>query len=186
MNDLTPETWETIPGYNQRYQASNLGRVRSTDLHTTDNMGRPRLFKGRVLTQVALPSGYLTTQLSHRTKARTRLVHRLVAAAFHGEPLPGQQTNHKNGDKADNRPENLEWVTQSQNMRHAVREGLWVAARGERAAKSKLTEADVRAIRRLLPPKKHGDIIAIARQFGVTAQAVTSIASGRTWSHLRE
>ena len=58
-----------------------------------------------------------------------RLVHRLVAIAFIGLPDPGQQVNHIDGDKANNRSMNLEWMTAGENIRHAISLGNHPAAR---------------------------------------------------------
>ena len=61
-------------------------------------------------------NGYLKVKI----KRKTRTVHRLVAMAFHGIPEPNMVVNHINGVKTDNRPENLEWVTYSQNIFHSL------------------------------------------------------------------
>lgn len=62
--------------------------------------------------------GYLAV----RVNKKCVLVHRVVARLFHGEPEKGQMVNHKNGVKQDNRPGNLEWVSQADNNRHATYE----------------------------------------------------------------
>lgn len=92
-----------IDGYHATYQGSIYG---------------PR---GKRVLRVG-NSGYLQLTININGENKTFLAHRLVASAFHGvRPL---QVNHKNGDKEDNRPSNLEWVTASDNCAHAYRSGL--------------------------------------------------------------
>lgn len=114
------ETWKDIPGY-PGYQASDHGRIRSVDKTEVigSRWGRPvsRLRKGRVHRPGRVPRGYLTVSVNNETV----LVHRLVLAAFRGSPSPGQEANHLNGHRADNRPDNLEWTTRSGNELHAYR-----------------------------------------------------------------
>lgn len=98
------ETWRSTP-ICADFEVSNLGRVR-----------RPN---GLVLKTWALnTTGYLQVQALDRRK---HLVHRLVASAFVDGFRTGLVVNHKNGDRADNRSENLEWVTRSENERHSYR-----------------------------------------------------------------
>jgi hypothetical protein len=124
----------------------------------------------------------LTVNLSRDGKNGHVLVHRLVAAAFHGQPRPDQVTNHKDGDKTNNHASNLEWVTQAENVRHAVETGLQQSARGEAAGNSKLNRHQVRRIRTYLAAGEH--MKAIAQRFGVSQRAIRSISTGRTWGHV--
>lgn len=78
---------------------------------------------GRLLRSTATTKGYLTVTLCRDNRLMTRYVHRLVAEAFHGPPN-GLHVNHKDGDKANNGAENLEWVTPRENNHHALRSGL--------------------------------------------------------------
>jgi len=107
-----PEEWRPVPGLDglTGYEASSLGRLRRD---------------GRDVNQYPA-RGYRAFKHGRDKKA----VHRFVAAAFHGLPLPGRQVNHKNVRKADNRPENLEWVTAAENTRHAWNTGLNQGAHG--------------------------------------------------------
>lgn len=99
-----------IPGIESHYFAGSDGNVYTAKTY------RKRV--GRKSNK-----GYPQVTISIQNKITLRLVHRLIAAAFHGLPN-GLEVNHKNGVKDDNRPENLEWVTRSQNHIHAYKTGL--------------------------------------------------------------
>ena len=93
------ETFKKIEEFNN-YSISNLGNVRNDKT-------------GRILKQYIKPSGYKQVQLGAKTTPQ--YVHRLVGKAFIPNNQNKPQINHKNGDKGDNRVENLEWVTASEN-----------------------------------------------------------------------
>lgn len=117
-------------------------------------------------------------QVRHMTQGvRTYcLAHRLVWLHFMG-PIPeGMQINHKNGDKKDNRPGNLELVTASQNARHAYAVGT-KDQHGQRNPSAKLTDSQVAAIR-LMYNTGHKTQIQIAQQFQVTHQTISKIVRG--------
>lgn len=114
--------WAAIEGY-PGYEVSDTGLVRSLDRVVVQNFkDKPpmeRKLKGKILYQRPIRNGYRMIRLCPAVKMH--LVHRLVAMAF----LPGDfslQVNHKNGVRHDNRAENLEWVTCSENHLHAFRE----------------------------------------------------------------
>lgn len=95
---------------------SSFGNVRSLDRLVNMAHGAKRKVLGRVLKPfISKPTGYL--QISMHGKAFN--IHRLVAFAFCDCYAEGLQVNHKNGNKGDNRAENLEWVTASENQRHS-------------------------------------------------------------------
>jgi len=108
---------------------------------------------------------------------RNRMVHRLVMLAFVGES--DLQVNHVNGDKTDNRLENLEYCTGSENLQHAYDTGLRVGVKGEKHSSSKLTRACVERI-------KYGHQgmtqAAIARIYGVLPCNISRIRSGERWA----
>ena len=104
------ETWRWIPGYEDYYQISDLGNVRSV----TRRVGR-RLLRGGPLRPGRSGSGYLQVSLCRDGKAKQFDIHRLVLRAFDGEPSEGMQACHKNGDQLDNRYVNLRWDTPSAN-----------------------------------------------------------------------
>lgn len=120
-----PEVWRPIPLTRNTYEASSLGRIRSVTrlIRGRGRWGeflRPRT--GRVLRQQLKRNGYCHVAVGlgsgHTTTFR---VHKLIADAFHGPCPDGFEINHKDGNRANNRPDNLEYVTRSDNHRHAYR-----------------------------------------------------------------
>ena len=110
------EIWKDIEGYEGLYQVSNLGRIKSLQKGIKKEKIRKQFYKK--------DSGYLLITLSKENKLHTYSVHRLVAKAFIPNPNNKEQVNHKNGIKDDNRVENLEWNTSSENIQHAYKTGL--------------------------------------------------------------
>jgi hypothetical protein len=119
---MTPERWLPIAGYEGFYEVSDLGRVRSLDRVVIERGGKARPMRGRILKPSRYLDGYLIVSLCN-DRHHTRAVHDLVARAFHGEPAPGQQVCHFDGDKTNNLAANLRWDTQSANNLDAVRHG---------------------------------------------------------------
>lgn len=111
---------------------------------------------------------------------KTEYVHRLIAFAYHGLPSSGQEVNHIDGDPSNNRPTNLEWVTRSENMRHAFRTGLNHGFVGEANARAKLTSNDIVQVRRLINGGKH-TLTEIGKMYGVKVAAISKIKHGIRW-----
>lgn len=104
------ERWKPVIGYEGIYEVSNYGNVRNVT-------------SGHVLLQTNTTTGYRKVELYKNGRKNLR-VHRLVASAFINNTYGKPYINHKNGNKTDNRVENLEWCTQKENVNHAIRTGL--------------------------------------------------------------
>jgi hypothetical protein len=103
------EVWKDIKGFEGAYQISSLGRVRSLP-------GKYR--KELIRKLVPDKDGYLECMLCEKGKYTHKKVHRLVGEAFIKNPFGKKEINHKNGNRADNRIENLEWVSRKENEHH--------------------------------------------------------------------
>lgn len=180
-DDIDQETWRPIPGF-IGYEVSDLGRVRSYRKHGGTGrglVGEPRMKKVR-------PNrvGYLTVTLQKPDGDRCSayLVHSLVAAAFLGPRPAGTQVAHGDGDRGNARLENLRYATPSENADDKRRHGTDTP--GERNGMSKLSEADVRAIRRL---RAQGALQReLAEGFNVSISAIQFVLNGQHWSHVEE
>lgn len=106
------EIWKDVVGYEGIYQVSNLGRVKSLPRNGT--IKQERILKPHRV------QGYLLAELFNRGAHKGKRIHRLVAEAFIPNPDNKREVNHIDGDKHNNRVENLEWVTSSENQLHAA------------------------------------------------------------------
>lgn len=121
------EVWRDIKGFESKYQVSNFGRVRRLQyvIERRTRLGNIcKVFqRERFLKLWVDKDGYLIANLNDRKlhRATHYRVHRLVADAFIPNSDNKPMINHKNGNKRDNNVENLEWVTNSENIQHALR-----------------------------------------------------------------
>lgn len=119
------EIWRPVVGHEGLYEVSSHGGVRSVDRISSSGS---RL-EGVTLTQFKTPHGYLRVGMSKFGKTRTMLVHPMVLEAFVGPRPAGEDCRHLNDKPDDNRVENLQWGTRSQNIYDSVRNGSHINAR---------------------------------------------------------
>lgn len=113
------EIWRDIKGYEGLYQVSNFGRVKS--LKRTI---KGRKYQSKHLSIQKGKDGYERIMLYNSSGHKGMTVHRLVALSFIPNPNNKKCVNHKDGVKTNNKENNLEWVTHSENMKHAFTKGL--------------------------------------------------------------
>jgi len=160
------EKWLPIEGF-PGYQISSLGRIKSFR----------KLKHGKILKTWKSPRGYVNVLLYQKAERKPSLVHRLIGKAFIPNPHNKPQINHINAIKDDNRVENLEWVTASENVQHGYNERLTARAFGNRNGNSKLTETQVRKIKQLRGLTQE----RIAKMFNTSQTNVGRILRGEQW-----
>lgn len=192
MNKFTPprntknytpiagEKWRRAVGFSERYYVSNMGRIFTTSAHgKKDN---PTIMKpARSFDKRRNSWEYYKTAMD----GRSIVVHRVVAATWIPNPDGKPFVNHKNGDKADNRAENLEWCTTSENILHAYRTGLEQKALGQRHHAAKMTDEQVRQFKHEWAHNRKMSRKQYAEKLGVSEATLKDIIRGRSWSWLK-
>jgi hypothetical protein len=184
MEDIKKEEiWKDVYGYERYYQASNLGNIKSEDMVVPHWRGGKMVKRGRILRNCkrsSSPASYLVVMLCVNQVKKTVSVHRVIAEAFIPNPENKPQVNHINGIKNDNRVENLEWVTGTENQIHAVKTGLKNS--GNNLWNGKFSKDDIEKIKKL----KNDGILQykIAEIMGVAAGTISCILYGKTYRYI--
>lgn len=158
------ESWKPIPGYKGIYEISNYGRVKSVNRWIKQSgcwkyKAHKRLKIGKELKQKTNKYGYQCVVLCRGPEDHKHsTVHRLVLLAFAGRSK--KQVNHKDGNKKNNKLENLEYCTAKENTNHAIKSGL---------KKGKLTDKERRYIK---SSKGVYSAIELGRMFGVSRNTI--------------
>jgi hypothetical protein len=113
------EIWKDIKGYEGLYQVSNLGRIKSLSIKVHNRVTREKIMMSQLSN-----SGYYYICLSNNKTKKYLFVHRIVALEFIYNPKCKEQVNHIDGNKINNCIKNLEWVSRSENIKHAYKNGL--------------------------------------------------------------
>jgi hypothetical protein len=171
--------WKKIEDY-PLYEASSDGELKTFNWK---NKGVERIMK-----PAFDGCGYLRTMLKGNDgKFNTIKVHRIIAQTFISNPENKPQINHKNGIRHDNRVENLEWCTASENLKHSYKIGL-SDARGEKNPCATLTDKQVLEIRANYTfgkNCKNGETKKqIAERYGTTFEVIKRLVQNKTWKHL--
>jgi len=166
------EIWKDIKGFDN-YKVSNLGNIKNSNFK--------RMNKEQEIKSTKNSSGYLLVSLFYKGKRNRVMVHRLVASEFLENKENKSCVNHINGIKTDNRVENLEWNTYSENTLHAFKHGLMKNANGENQHLSKLKEKDVLDIRK---NEYNLSYRKLAIKYNVSTYAIYSVVKNKTWKHI--
>lgn len=164
------EIWKDVIGYENKYLVSNLGRLKSLPKN-----GRKHEIIIKPLLQ---KNGYYAVDLCKDSKVKKYTLHRLIALAFIENKENKPQVNHINGIKTDNRVENLEWNTRSENQLHSIRIGLRTTV-GEKNSQAKLNKEQVLEI---FHSKEMYKFIAL--KYNISISAISDIKRGYSWTHI--
>jgi hypothetical protein len=170
--EIHREHWIPLPN-NRPYAVSTLGRV----AHISNG-------SIRLVSVTDNGKGYKLIGTGPRSDRKNYYVHRLVAQAFIPNPDGLPEVNHKDGNKSNNRVDNLEWVSLQQNRDHAVATGLIL--RGEKSPASKLKESDVVAIVNHFLQFPNDNKSAVARKYGVQLTTIIKILTGKRWKRVTD
>lgn len=168
LADLPHEIWRDVVGYEGLYQVSNMGRVKSFKMRTVK------------ILKTAIVQDYLKVCLSKMNESKTVRIHVLVAQAFLPNLYEKNQVNHIDGCKFNNRADNLEWCTPSENQQHALTVGLRKS--GSEYSLSKLSKADKSYIlANCIPGDRKFGFKALARMFNVNDATIANVYYGKTY-----
>lgn len=171
--DLHGEIWKTIPEYNETYQVSNFGRIKC-------KVETYAMIKVFILKQTISNKGYARVRiLKGKNKKGSVFVHRLVALTFIPNPENKATVNHKDGNKLNNKIDNLEWSTIQENTIHAYKSGLINIKTGQDSHSAKLRNEIVLAIFNDTSTTKE-----IALKYGIHENTVLNIKAGRSWGKI--
>lgn len=154
------EIWKDIEGYENLYQVSDMGRVKSL-----------KFGKERILKSIKTKNGYLQVDLSKKGKTKKYLIHRLVAQAFLPNPNNLPQVNHRSEDKTDNRVENIEYCNSRYNSNYG--------SRNERVAKSKFIPI-LQFTKEGKFVKKWNSAIQVSKELGIKRNNICNCLKGRS------
>jgi len=160
------EQWKPIENTEGRIEVSNHGRIRSN------------LRDGRILKPTPDHKGYLRISVTIDGERRRYKVHREVAKAFIPNPDNLPQVNHINGDKTDNSVNNLEWVTNRDNAKHALNSGLWANVTAASARTNELRKTKIYSIDIITGERRDFESISEAERF-FNSRYISDVLKGK-------
>ncbi len=180
---MAKEKWKAIKGFENSYQISSLGRVKSLPRVITFKTGTKIFLKGKFLSP-SFPKGKYPHVVLHKgDKPFYKTVHRLVATAFVPNPKNYPFVLHKDNNKHNFKWSNLKWGTALHNMRDARKDKIIPSLKGEQHPQAKLKRLQVLQIRSLHKTSKY-TYVQLAKKFKVDRTLVGLIVRKQLWTHL--
>jgi hypothetical protein len=179
---MEQEIWLPVVGYEGYYDISNMGNIRSLYRTVKRKNGTTLNIPFKTKSVKTAKSGYAYVHLDKDGIRKFCSVHRLVAKAFLPNTENKKCVNHINSVRDDNRVVNLEWVTPTENMQHAIRVGSMDFV-GEKHPNAKLTNKDVAEIFKLYKTGKYTQSY-IGKLYGVSFSCVSAIVRGAKWTQV--
>lgn len=166
------EIWKDIPGYEELYQASDLGRIKSFPKHTIVFY---KILKNNN------SNGYLTVKLCKNKQVKTKKAHRLIGLTFIPNPENKPHINHKRGIKTDNRVTEIEWNTILENNIHAFKLGLKKPKKSIDCNFTKLSEYEIKQIKE---NKNNFNQRELGELYNVSQSNISYIVNNKTWKKI--
>ena len=156
------EIWKPIKDYEGLYEVSNLGRVKSLERKVAHPIVKEKTIKEKLLKYNTDKNGYLYVTLYKDGKSKSLKIHRLVAIAFISNPDNKPDIDHINTNKADNRVDNLRWVTKEENMNNPLtKEKQKINTSGERHYKYGKRGSECKDSIRVVQLTLNGELVKI-------------------------
>lgn len=180
------EIWKDIKNYENCYQVSSYGNVRSLNrkIKKYSNIDKKIMdfsIKGKLLKFKIRNDGYKILNLSKNGISKEFYIHYLVANTFIGERPKDHHICHGDGNRQNNNLSNLRYGTRSDNTNDSIKHGTCYFKKGEDNPYSKLKKEEVKNI---LENKGIKTQKELSKQFGVCRQSISSIQTFKNWKHL--
>jgi hypothetical protein len=182
--DLPNEIWQNIEGYEDCYQVSNLGRVKSLDRiiphkgHETQHI-KGKICKGKIIKA----GGYVVVNISKNNNGKWIKVHQLVAKAFIPNPENKREIDHINTIPTDNRVENLRWATRTENANNILTRQKNASSSKNKKCNVKLTKEQIIEIKEQLSENNYRGIqTELAKKFNISITQINRIKLGKIWN----
>jgi len=174
------EKWKPINNYHGLYEISSIGRVKSLPRMVNNSSHSKRLVQERII-KTANMNGYRSVCLHRNRKQEGARVHSLVLVAFRGNRPKGFDASHINGNRSDNRIENLIWESKKDNIARKVEHGT--SNRGDKCGQAKLTNSQARKIRRLRF-EENIQLKDLSLVFRVSISSISNVINYKTFKYV--
>lgn len=177
------EEWKDVEGYEQIYQVSNTGKVKSLDRYVKREGTSDLFIKGRILKEGS-NGKYKTVNLCKDNITQNKYIHRLVAKAFVENPNNKKQVNHIDENILNNNSNNLEWVTSKENMNHSKFKIYDSLPKGENSFFAKLDNINVLTIYTFKQESYNNKFFSVL--YNVHPSVISNVRRGKKWKHLTQ